>query len=135
VPIGSRLSGIATGPSVGPRYVDPATVGFGETPFAPAPVSPPAAVLADLPAGTTDQLVWSGPTRLLGWSVSEEAGAAAKLIIRDGNGTGAPLVGVVSLAAGESNREWFGPDGINITTGIYVDRISGTTLGGIYHRP
>jgi hypothetical protein len=98
-------------------------------------ISPAPAVIADVPSDTADFLAWNGPTRVLGWSFSEEAGAAAKLILRDGNGTSGRYVATVTLAANESNREWFGPDGIQVNVGIYVDRISGTTLGGVYHRP
>jgi len=138
VPIGARTSGVATGPAVGPRYVDPyATPAPGALgpPVTPTALSPAPAVIADAPTDTVDILAWSGPTRLLGWSFSEEAGAAAKVILRDGNGTGARVIAVIALAAGESNREWFGPDGIQVNTGIYVDRTAGTSLGALYHRP
>jgi hypothetical protein len=137
MPIGSRVAGIATGPSVGPRYVDPAAgpATASGIPAPPIALSPAPAVIADAPVDTLDILAWNGSTRLLGWSFSEEAGAAAKLILRDGNGTSGRILAVVSLAAGESNREWFGPDGIQVNTGIYVDRTAGTSLGAIYHRP
>lgn len=138
MPIGSRVSGVATGPALGPRYVDPnaapAPGPLGQ-PVTPTALSPAPASIADAPSDSLDLLAWSGPTRLLGWSFSEEAGAAAKIILRDGNGTGARVIAVISLASGESNREWFGPDGIQVSTGIYVDRTAGTTLGAIYHRP
>ena len=138
MPIGSRTAGVATGPRVGPRYVDPNAApppsALGPAP-PPVALSPAPAVIADAPTDTADILAWSGPTRLLGWSFSEEAAAAAKVILRDGNGTAGRVLAVISLAAGESNREWFGPDGIQVSTGLYVDRTTGTTLGAVYHRP
>jgi hypothetical protein len=137
MPIGSRVAGIATGPAVGPRYIDPAAgpITAGGLPVTPTGLSPAPAVVADAPTDTADILAWNGTTRLLGYSFSEEAGAAAKLILRDGNGTSGRVLAVISLAAGESTRDWFGPDGIQVNTGLYVDRTAGTSLGAIYHRP
>jgi hypothetical protein len=137
MPIGSRTAGIATGPAVGPRYVDPSAgpASYTGTPTPPVALSPAPAVIADAPADTADILAWNGSTRLLGYSFSEEAGAAAKIILRDGNGTSGRVLAIISLAAGESARDWFGPDGIQVNTGIYVDRTAGTSLGAIYHRP
>ncbi|HYE85973.1 MAG TPA: hypothetical protein VEA16_06440 [Vicinamibacterales bacterium] len=75
-------------------------------------------------------------TILLGFSITENAGtpAAARVRLHLGtDNTGTELFDV-TLAASESVREWFGASGPDISTGLYMDRVSGTTRLTIYTR-
>lgn len=67
--------------------------------------------------------------RYVGFTCRENAGspAAAEFILRHGtDNTGTPLA-FVKLAANESRADWNGPDGVAAASGIFVDRVSGTT--------
>ncbi len=74
-------------------------------------------------------------TRLCGYSITEKAGAAAEVIIRAGTSTAGTALADVTLSAGESTREglWC-EDGPVVTSGIFVDRVSGTTTLTLYTR-
>lgn len=71
--------------------------------------------------------------RLIGWSVRETAGAVATLNVVHGTTTSDPVVGVINLAAAQSDTQWCGPDGIDCPNGIFIDRLTGTTLVHIYY--
>jgi hypothetical protein len=69
--------------------------------------------------------------RLMGFSFREDAGATASFILRHGTSTaGAPLA-YVTLAPGESVRDWFGPQGKAAASGVFLDMISGTISGQV----
>lgn len=75
------------------------------------------------------------PGRLIGYSVREAAATPAAAVVRFRSGTtvaGTPLGAGVSLAPGESVREWFGPAGINVPTAVFLERVSGTTEVTVY---
>src|SRR3954465_12849056 len=63
---------------------------------------------------------------LMGYTCSETAGALAEFKIRSGVDATGDVIAHVKLAPGESDREWFGPAGIDSAAGIYVERIAGT---------
>jgi hypothetical protein len=69
--------------------------------------------------------------RLVGYSFRENAGAIASFVLRNGTAAGDPALDYVTLAAGESVREWYGPDGKIAAAGIYLDIISGTVIGSV----
>ncbi len=76
-------------------------------------------------AAATNVALVAGAQRLLGFSARETAGTAAVFRLRDGSaGT---IVSTVSLAASESVRDWFGPQGVACGTSVYLERVSGTT--------
>ncbi len=77
---------------------------------------------------TGDGVVQGSPGVLQGWSLRCE-GATTKLSLRDGNG--GEIIAVVNLAAGESVRDWFGPQGIAFNE-LYIDVAEGTPEGAIY---
>lgn len=77
---------------------------------------------------TGDGVVSAESGVLHGWSLRCE-GATTKLSLRDGSG--GPIIAVVNLAAGESVRDWFGPQGIGFNT-LYIDVAEGTPEGAIY---
>lgn len=84
-----------------------------------------------------DGKVRNGPCRLIGFAVRESGGtASATMLVYDGL-TAAGAVIPVSLAAGESAREWWGEmgDGIEpgvlMEEGIYIDFGGTGTVQGV----
>lgn len=63
----------------------------------------------------------------MGFSVHETAAAVATAVIRDGTSTSGVPVAYISLAAAGGQTQWFGPQGIVCTNGIFLDRVTGTT--------
>lgn len=90
-----------------------------------------AATITPVASGTADVqgIAAAANTRLVGWSITEDAAtaAAAEVILRHGTLVSDPIIAQVNLAANESIRDWFGPDGIGVANGVFVDRVSGTT--------
>ncbi len=78
-------------------------------------------------ANTTDEagIVPTTGLRLMGYSCRETAGAAATLNLRHGTADTDPIVALINLAAGKSDTQWFGPQGLPVEGGIYVDRLTG----------
>lgn len=93
------------------------------------------ASITEVASGTGDAQGVSGATglRLLGFSVRESAGtpATAEIILRHGtDATGTPIAFVNVQANGNGDdheSQWFGPEGIDVPNGVFVDRISGET--------
>lgn len=74
--------------------------------------------------------------RLCGVSVTEDAGtaAAAEVILRHGTSTGgSELTGIV-LAANETKVFWFSDEGVSVPSGVFVDRVAGTTKLTLFYR-
>lgn len=83
------------------------------------------AVIAD-----ADAKVAAAPgLRLVGFACKESAATAAVAtfnIVRGATAAGGTILVPVKLAASESTREWFGPEGIDAATGISIDWVAGT---------
>lgn len=79
-------------------------------------------------AGTGDEagLAATPNLRLMGYSMKETAGAVATLILRHG-GTGGVDTIFANFAAAGSTTQWFGPQGIPMPSGIWIERLTGTT--------
>jgi hypothetical protein len=84
-------------------------------------------------SGATPRVLYNGVSgkltssaaRWIGFHARETSGAGTALVrFRDGD-LGGDLVGLVSLAANESAREWFGPGGIAVGQGLYAEVVSG----------
>lgn len=84
----------------------------------------------------TGSLLASDPSsflKLCGWSVSEDAGATAQVIIRDGVGASAnPAVAPINCAAYGFGMWGISNQGIPCHNGIYLNRVSGTTTVILY---
>lgn len=102
-----------------------------------------AASTYQLASGTADVAAVPAPPtpnqpaiRLMGFSIREAAGtpAVATVIIRNGTADTGAILAVIELAADASINLWFGPEGIDASLGIFVDRVAGTTQGAIYYR-
>lgn len=87
-----------------------------------------------LASGTADTAAVGFPCKLLGFSIHESAASAAvaSLYLRDGSGATGDIRVALELLGDQSATMWFGPQGIQCNTGIYVDRVAGTTEGVIY---
>jgi len=72
---------------------------------------------------------------LAGYALRETTGAAgATVILRNGtDATGEEIV-PVTLAAGESTRDWFGARGPSFDQGVYVDVVTGAIAGAVFLR-
>lgn len=89
-------------------------------------------------SGTGDEtgLAAASNLRLMGFSICETASvpALAHLILRHGTSATDPIISQIKLAPGESIRDWFGDQGIAVASGVYIDRVTGTTQVTLYHR-
>lgn len=83
-------------------------------------------------SGDTQGVAAATGLRLVGFSITEDAGAVARLRLRNGTSTAGTELFDVQLAAGESAREWFGTTGPKCASGLFVDRVSGTTRLTLY---
>lgn len=79
-------------------------------------------------------LVASGARVLLGWSLSETAGAAAEARLHDGGANTAPLLtGGITFAANGTSAMWFADEGVEVTSGaIELEVVSGSIRGVVY---
>lgn len=74
-------------------------------------------------------------TRLVGFSARETTGTAGSVFnIRHGTSNAGALLVTVSLGVNESAREWYGPDGLAAASGIWLERVSGTTSAVVYYK-
>lgn len=78
----------------------------------------------------SDETLFSDRCLYFGYSIRENAGtpAAATVVIRDGDATGA-ILDVIELA-GDGSAQAFYPGGIR-ASGIYVDVVAGAVEGSV----
>lgn len=82
---------------------------------------------------TVSAPIQTGDYYLYGFALIETTGAAgATLELFDGSDTNSPSVCPVTLKAGESTREWFGPPGITLDRGLFVSVLSGAVRGSVW---
>lgn len=105
----------------GRLVISPAT-----TTVAPAPASSFTAVAAT--AADVQGLAATAGLRLMGFSITEAAAAAAaaEVSLRHGTTATDPEIISVNLAADGSARDFFGPDGVAVPSGVFVDIVAGT---------
>ena len=75
--------------------------------------------------------------RLMGYACRESDGTPAGAtfrIIHGATASGGTVVVPVELAANESKSQWFGPDGIDVASGISIDWIVGTVDVELFHK-
>lgn len=74
-----------------------------------------------------------GRVTLFGWALKESTGSAsAELDIYNGGGTNGQLVAPIALNAGQSTREYWGPEGIRMPAGMFQNATSGTAIGSVF---
>ncbi|MGH9042666.1 MAG: hypothetical protein ACRDZ3_20820 [Acidimicrobiia bacterium] len=127
MPIGARHSGIATGPAIGPRTIDPAAArAAGATP-GPAGIgvwsTPMPTWLRDEfdnEAGFYGLQIHDGPCTLYGWSLAPrpDSESTGRLVLIDGRTLDDPLI--CAAALDESEWRWYGDHGLAIHSGLYL---------------
>lgn len=84
----------------------------------------------------SDQVLSSSAGRLAGVTLHETSDTDRAVVkIHDGFDNTGDLLTVVSLAAGESVRDWFMPHGISFVYGIFVEIVSGAVEGAVHLAP
>lgn len=80
-------------------------------------------------AATGDEAGLAAATglRLMGYSIRETAAAVATLNIEHGTANSSPVLAAENLAAAGSVVRWFGPQGLPCASGIWIERLTGTT--------
>lgn len=72
---------------------------------------------------------------LVGFALrNTSASVSAVVLLRDGTTADAPVVVPITLAPDESIRDWFGPSGVNLSFGLYVDVTAGAVDGTVFLR-
>jgi hypothetical protein len=75
----------------------------------------------------------TGYVVLMGFAVAESSGtAAAELDIYNGTDTNGQLTHPITLDAGESTSEWYGPQGIEMAIGVYPVIAVGSVKGTVW---
>ena len=75
------------------------------------------------------------PTTLTGFALRNTSGATpAVVVLRDGSDASGDMLVPITLAPSESVREWFGPAGVNVAVGVFVDVVSGDVDGAVFLR-
>lgn len=84
------------------------------------------------PLSGSDEVISATAVHYYGFSVRETTGttAATIKIYDDPDSANGTLLDSIQLAAGESAREWYGPNGLRALLGIYVD-VTGTVEGSL----
>lgn len=89
-----------------------------------------------LPIGATDKaktILSNSDGRLMGWAIKEATGAAsAEIALLDGTNVDGDLLAPITLSAGQSSREWFGPAGVSFGAGLFVQTVSGAVTGTVW---
>ena len=76
--------------------------------------------------------ILTAPAHLSGWSVRETTGVSSALIrFRDGTDAGNPILLDISLAPGESARDFLTLP-IQATRAVYLELVSGTVTGNLF---
>ena len=73
--------------------------------------------------------------RLMGYACRESAGTAAAatfIIVHGATGAGGTAVVPIELGPDESRSDWFGPNGIDVASGLSIDWIAGTIDCDLY---
>ena len=80
-------------------------------------------------AGSVQAIAPTAGLVLMGYGIRESSagGDVAITNLRRGEAANAPLLFPSTLGALQSDKAWFGPDGIACAEGIFIERVSGTT--------
>ena len=82
-------------------------------------------------AVSADEATMAQACLYMGFSFRETAGSTATIQIYDNaSAASGVLLDTISLAANESAREWYGPQGIRAANGVYCD-VTGTVEGSV----
>lgn len=85
-------------------------------------------------AGATRRPSTSGGS-VVGYSLHNSGANPVVVYLRDGSDSTGDIVAVVQLPAGVADSGWYGPGGLNVAQGVYVDYPAGAGLeGAVYLR-
>lgn len=89
-----------------------------------------------VPAVTVSGLVFGAHCRLFGWDLVESTGSAsAELDVWDSiDGTGFAFW-PITFTPGQSVRDWFGPQGLDVYIGLWSQAVSGSVRGSLFVGP
>jgi hypothetical protein len=74
-----------------------------------------------------------GDGLIAGFNLHETSGENPAFVrIHDGGDVNAPTMLFISLAPGESTRDWYFPGGLKFRYGVYVEIVTGTIEGVMY---
>lgn len=83
---------------------------------------------------TTAQLASMGG-RLRGWSARETTGNTGAVVeLYDGSNASGQLLVPVGVTSGQSANAWFGDDGIDVESGVFVNMAFGSADVVIYYQ-
>lgn len=83
------------------------------------------------PASTGE--LYNGDLILYGWTFTETSGAAtAQVDLFDGGNAQSTLIASITLAAGQSTRDWLAGSGIHCLQGVFVNVVTGSARGAIW---
>ena len=85
-------------------------------------------------AGSTDEagVAATANMRLMGYSIKETAGAVATMSLLHGASSAGTALAHENFAAAASVTRWFGPQGIPCASGIWIERLTGSTAVVLY---
>lgn len=69
--------------------------------------------------------------RLMGYSIAERAASAATVDITHGAAAGTVIAYENIAASSSTGLRWFGPQGIPVPNGVWIERVSGNTAVSI----
>lgn len=87
------------------------------------------AVSVTFPPGSASGQLETRSGRLLGFAVRETAGAAARFRLRNGGDANGQILVPVALLANESSRDWYGPQGLECSRGLFLEALAGAFEG------
>lgn len=109
---------------------------FTQGPPAPGLPEYEGAIPVSLPAAGSSGVVLSGRCLLMGWGLKESTGNVASAInIRNGQDASGQIVVPISLTAGQSRSDWMAPRGVWCRTGLFVENVTGSTIGALWAVP
>ena len=74
-------------------------------------------------------LVWAGPGRLVGWSLTATTNDVT-VTLRDSRDTTGDPIATIVVKAGSDAQQWAGPGGVSFGEGLYADVSGAGTLTG-----
>ena len=75
----------------------------------------------------------TGYVVLYGYSVKESTGtASAEVDLLNGASSAGDLAIPITLSAGQSTEDWFGPQGLHMPGGVYQNVTSGSIAGSLF---
>jgi hypothetical protein len=86
-----------------------------------------------IPANPAGATVSGRACRWFGFSITEATGAgAATVLVYRGAGVGGLLVAQINLDGGQSARDWWGPQGLSMDSGLFAQVSLGAVTGSLW---